>query len=387
MDLKAQKNRISKIIQTYDNRGIHRIGTEGDINNAQWLADEIKSLGLQPIMEGFNINRLDIKEASLKIEERKINGVPMFDSIINDNEEITGSLGRFNSKEILGTSLISRDKNLEKERDRNRHQGLVIAKKGAFPGFFLINAFHYKKPFGPPVLQISNESWSWIEQMIKKNAEATLTIKSIRTKIKANNVIAHLEGKESELPPLIITTPRSGWWHCASERGGGIAGFLEIMRTLCTSSPRRSIIFLANTGHELGNFGMQDYISNHPTLVKDTIAWIHLGANFAAANLTHLGVKAPPSVISQASDIEIEELALKCMSNEGVKPDLTLPIGMLPPRSEAIHIHEAGGRYFSILGTNNYFHHPEDRWPKAVDIDKTVKIIRSLAQLSIELTN
>ena len=95
MDLKAQKNRISKIIQTYDNRGIHRIGTEGDINNAQWLADEIKSLGLQPIMDGFNINRLDIKEASLKIEERKINGVPMFDSIINDNEEITGYFQRF----------------------------------------------------------------------------------------------------------------------------------------------------------------------------------------------------------------------------------------------------------------------------------------------------
>ncbi|MHA1509121.1 MAG: M28 family peptidase [Promethearchaeota archaeon] len=387
MELKAQKQRISKVIEAYDNQGIHRTGTEGDMNNAQWLADEIKSLGLRPIMDGFNINRLDIKEASLKIEERNIKGIPMFDSIINDNEEITGSLGRFNSNAILGNSLISRDLNLEKERERNRHQGLVIAKKGAFPGFFLINAFNFKKPFGPPVLQISNESWSWIEQMIKKNAEATLTIRSIRTKIKAYNVIAHLEGKQSELPPLIITTPRSGWWHCASERGGGIAGFLEIMRTLCTSSPKRDIIFLANTGHELGNFGMQHYITNHPTLVKDTIVWIHLGANFAAANLTQMGVKAPPLVISQASDVEIEELALKCMSNEGVKPDRTMPIGEIPPRSEAQHIHEAGGRYFSIIGTNNYFHHPEDRWPKAVDINKTVKIIRSLVQLSIKLTN
>jgi len=386
-DLEAQKHRISKIIQTYDNQGIHRTGTDGDINNTQWLADEIKSLGLEPIMDGFNINRLDIKEASLKIEERKINGIPMFDSIINDNIEIKGSLGRFNSKEVLGTSLISRDKNLEKERDRNRHQGLVIAKTGAFPGLFLINAFNFKKPFGPPVLQISNESWSWIEQMIKKNAEATFTIKSIRTKINAYNIIAHLEGKQSELPPLIITTPRSGWWQCASERGGGIAGFLEIMRTLCASTPKRNIIFLANSGHELGNFGMQHYINNHPTLVKDTEAWIHLGANFAAADLTQFGVKAPPLVITQASDIEIEDLALKCMSNEGVKPDLTMPIGQLPPRSEAQHIHEAGGRYFSILGSNNYFHHPEDRWPKAVDIDKTVKIIRSLVQLSIELSN
>ena len=140
-----QKHRISKIIETYDSQGIHRTGTEGDMKNAQWLADEIKSLGLEPVMEGFTINRIDIKEASLKIGERKIKGVPIFDSIINNNEVITGSLGKFNSNAILGSSLISRDQSLEKERDRNRHQGLIIAKKGAFPGLFLINSHSFKK--------------------------------------------------------------------------------------------------------------------------------------------------------------------------------------------------------------------------------------------------
>jgi len=75
------------------------------------------------------------------------------------------------------------------------------------------------------------------------------------------------------------------------------------------------------------------------------------------------------------------------MSNEGVKPDLSMPIGELPPRSEAQNIHEKGGRYFSLIGTNIYFHHPEDRWPKAVDINKTVKIIRGLVQLAIKLAN
>ena len=387
MTLKEQKQRIEKVFEAYDRQGIHRTGTKGDMENAQWLADEIKSLGLEPVMDGFTINRIDMKEASLKIGERKIKGVPIFDSIINNNEVITGSLGKFNSNAILGSSLISRDQSLEKERDRNRHQGLIIAKKGAFPGLFLINSHSFKKPFGPPVLQISNESWPWIEQMARENAEAKLIIQSLRTKVKVYNIVAHLEGKQSELPPLIITTPRSGWWHCASERGGGIAGFLEIMRKLCSISPRRNIIFLANTGHELGNFGMEHYITTHPTLVKDAIAWIHLGANFAAANLSQFGIKTPPLVVSQASDIEIQKLALKCMSNEGVKPDLCMPIGELPPRSEAQNIHEKGGRYFSLIGTNNLFHHPEDRWPKAVDINKTVRIIRGLVQLAIELAN
>lgn len=387
MTLKEQTQRISKIIEIYDSQGIHRTGTEEDMKNAQWLADEIKLLGLEPVMDGFTINRIDVKKSSLKIGDRKIEGFPLFDSITNDNEVITGSLGRFNSNAILGASLISRDQNLEKERSRNRHQGLVIAKKGPFPGLFLINAYSFKKPYGPPVLQISNEIWPWIEQMARENAEATLIIQSLRTKIKVYNVIALLEGKQSELPPLIITTPRSGWWHCASERGGGIAGFLEIMHALCSISPRRNIIFLANTGHELGNIGMEHYITTHPTLAMAAIAWIHLGANFAAANLTQFGIKTPPLVISQASDIEIQELALKCMSNEGVKPDLTMPIGKIPPRSEAQNIHKKGGRYFSLIGSNNYFHHPGDRWPKAVDIDKTVKIIKGLVHLAIELAN
>ncbi|MFX1337886.1 MAG: M28 family peptidase [Promethearchaeota archaeon] len=214
-----------------------------------------------------------------------------------------------------------------------------------------------------------------------------MIIESIRTKVKVFNVVAKLEGKQSELPPLIITTPRSGWWQCASERGGGIAGFLEIMRKLSSISSKRTIIFLANTGHKLGNIGMEHYITTHPGLVKNTIAWIHLGANFAAADLTHFGIKSPPLIITQASDMEIQELALKCIANEGVKPDFCMKIGELPPRSEARNIHEKGGRYFSLIGTNNYFHHPEDRWPKAVDINKTVKIIRSLVQLAIELAN
>jgi hypothetical protein len=51
MSLKEQKQRISKIIEIYDSQGIHRTGTEGDMKNAQWLTEEIKSLGLNPIMD------------------------------------------------------------------------------------------------------------------------------------------------------------------------------------------------------------------------------------------------------------------------------------------------------------------------------------------------
>ena len=77
-------------------------------------------------------------------------------------------------------------------------------------------------------------------------------------------------------------TPRSGWWSNASERGGGIACFLEMMRGIEESRPQRDVIFTANTGHELGHTGLDQYLHDNSGLIKDAFLWVHLGANFAA---------------------------------------------------------------------------------------------------------
>ncbi len=64
---KASEERIKKLIEEYDSQGIHRTGTEGDSKNAQWLADHIKALGLNPNFDTFNFKRISIKEASIII--------------------------------------------------------------------------------------------------------------------------------------------------------------------------------------------------------------------------------------------------------------------------------------------------------------------------------
>ena len=40
-------------------------------------------------------------------------------------------------------------------------------------------------------------------------------------------MIARVAGADAALAPIAVLTPRSGWWHCAGERGGGIAIWLE----------------------------------------------------------------------------------------------------------------------------------------------------------------
>ena len=37
-----------------------------------------------------------------------------------------------------------------------------------------------------------------------------------------------------------------------------------------------------------------------------------------------------------------------------------------------------GGRYLSLVGGNHWFHHPDDRWPHTIDLDKTERVTRAV---------
>jgi hypothetical protein len=64
----------------------------------------------------------------------------------------------------------------------------------------------------------------------RQGAHAVVTAQVERTQAQAFNVVTVVAGTNRSAAPLVVMTPRSGWWWCASERGGGLACWLEIMR-------------------------------------------------------------------------------------------------------------------------------------------------------------
>ena len=244
------------------------------------------------------------------------------------------------------------------------------------PGLTPINADDFTRPFGPPVLQLSSEHRGALERAAATAANATVSIEMRRTPVKACNVTARIAGRKPALAPVVVMTPRSGWWQCASERGGGLVLFLEIMRAIHAAAPARGVIFTANSGHELGHLGLDHFIHAEPGLVKSAHCWIHLGANFAAA--------VGPQVRLQASDETLFDQARAAMAKEDVTPDVETPVGQRA-RGEARNIFDGSGRYVSLLGGNGLFHHQNDRWPDAVDAEKTAKLARALSALAVQL--
>ena len=175
---------------------------------------------------------------------------------------------------------------------------------------------------------------------------------------------------------MVAMTPRSGWWSCASERGGGLACWLEIMRTVRDVRPARDVLFVASSGHEIDYRGVEVFIDRRPRIVARAKAWIHVGANIGAAQ--------GPGTRVQASDDEMESTIVEVMVDAGLRIDRRIPRGTVPA-GEASNVHQGGGRYMSIIGSNDLFHNPRDRGPEAVDLKAVERFASALAMVAKSL--
>ena len=297
-----------------------------------------------------------------------------------DARGFTGTLGEIGGSADIGVvqafprASSAGGRALHKARLAGKHKAIiVIADERMPPGIAPTNAEDFSAPFGPPTLQVSNADAPWINKALAEGIEGSVVAHCDYVDAKGINVGATIRGRRPELAPLVIMTPRSGWWACASERGGGIAAWLEMMRTIAAAGADRDVIFTANTGHELGHIGLEHYLKSRKALIKDAAMWIHFGANIAAAVQPGIGV--------QSSDEQARKLALDTLSQHQLKPDAETPPGQRP-FGEARNIYDGGGRYISLLGQNGLFHHPDDTWPAAVDLDKTARWVGAFTEIA-----
>jgi hypothetical protein len=374
--------RISNVIRDYEIQGFHRTGTAVDQASADWLSDLVQQIGLTPMQESFSLSRIDPVMNALTVGERRIEGVPLFDGTFTDASGIRARLGGLDSDADIGLTdtavNASAMGSLGDARRANRHKAIVAITRGRRPGLCPSNADSFLRPFGPPVLQVTSEEANWLGEVAKRGAEVRLVAHVVRTSSTAKNVTASLQGTDSTLAPLVVMTPRSGWYSCASERGGGIASWLEIMRGLRATRLRRSVLFVASSGHELGHLGIDAFIERRPRIVKDSVGWLHLGASIGAA--TDLG-----NNLLQASDDELDTMLTSAMTAVGLGIARRAARGTVPA-GEAEAVHRGGGRYVSAIGGNALFHNPNDRGPLAVDPISIAKfsaafiaVVRSMA--------
>jgi len=367
---------IAAAIERWDGFGIHRTGTDADTATGRWLRDAAAALGHDAQLEPFPFRRRTPTAATLTLADgTRIEGVPLFDggqcpegleAVLGDAPDQIAVLRTPPYDSMPGARA------LDDARHAATHPAIVAVTDDRMvrSGLALLNAEAFHAPFGPPVLQVGSEHLERLEGA--RGSAARVHIAFEQTRVEASNVRVDVAGRDPSLAPVVVITPRSSWWHSTSERGGGIALWLDLLAHVAADPPRRPMVFTANTGHELGHVGMQRFLDVEEALVGSAHCWVHLGANFAAV--------APGQVRIQASSAELMAAMDRALESERVAVGARTEVGT-PPYGEARDIHAGGGAYVSILGTNGLFHHPDDRWPDSVDLPQTLAIAAAFRSL------
>lgn len=373
---------IAADIEGWDAIDDHRTGTAGDRRTSDWLIRRVESAGLGPRRDDFALSRWVLERCALDVEGTVVEGVPLFDGGTTGPGGVVGGLGllgeRGNARIGVGAfgNAAGGATGMLAAARRSREYGAIVAVSKMdtrVTGLALQNADRFNGPFGPPVLQVATKYETWLREAAASGATARLTAHVTRETATASNVFCRVPGRDPALEPLTVVTPKSAWWVCTAERGGGIAVWLALLRHFAANRPTRDVVFIATSGHELGHLGLEHFLATKDT--PRSHAWIHLGANFAAVD---------SRIRLQASDREFMDMAGGALSAHRVTVSTRTPLGERPG-GEARNIYDLGERYVSLLGSNRWFHHPDDRWPTTIDLDNIERVVRAVLAIGTRL--
>jgi hypothetical protein len=371
--------RATETIRGYSSEGLHRTATTVDRKSGDRLLALARATGAQATLEPFELSRVDPVAAFVQMVGQRIDGLPMFDGVFTGAGGVSGRIGPIDGDQPIAWTRIAPNAEaaLRKMREGSRHRAIVAVTMGGKPGLCPVNAGWFSEPFGPAVLQVSNERLAAFEALSASDFEVRLVADVARHRAEAFNVVSEIKGAQPQLPPVCVMTPRSGWHANASERGGGLACWLEIMRAVVTARGHlRTVKFVASSGHELGHLGLHDYLRRNATLARDAFAWVHLGAN--------IGTSTGDTGMTPSDD-RLRAAAIGAFAPHGL--DTIRQSQVTQVAGEAATIKEAGGRFVSFIGANAWFHNPRDLWPDAVDVQAVARFARAVSDLTLSLAN
>lgn len=372
----------SAFFEQYDRLGIKRAGTDGDRASSIWLAERLA------VMDGVFVESRPVffrrfvpgRALLTAADGFCVEGLPLFDGGLTGPKGVSGVLGPLGSDAPVGfarmePSMASLPGNaFAQARSASRHQAMVIALTTCEGGLAPLNAHDIDRPFGPPVLQVAGREADRLDRLLERSAQVCVIVDGAHEASESINIRAELPGPE---PALVLLTPRTSWWTSTAERTGGIWAWHEALRSLSASAGRRRrVVGLATCGHELGHIGAHQAFADEPELAHASTLVLHLGANLGTADAPALTVRS--NVQGMA-----ERMAARLISAGYPQAAIQAVTGG-KAGGEAHEIEQRGGRYLSLIGSNPWFHAPEDRWPKSVDLDRASAIARAVSEIAVD---
>ena len=274
----------------YYDFGVHRTGTEADRATADWFFGHLHDLGATVERRQVAFDRY-VAEATLV--DRAGEAIPC-EAVFYE------FLGQFEGSDLAVATAPTRATGSATGFDGllvDRSDPLVIVSEDGPPGHVVMP----NRPTGacerPPAVVVPSDVADRLDG-------ATLTVDARL----APGVCESSSAVVGSGPPITLTTPLSGWFGCASERGSGAAVTFDLVERLRAS---HTVTVVACSGHELDHLGLHRWLDDAaPRRSVPEGPVVHLGASVAAAVEGELeprvvlqGSEAPPAWLDELAAI------------------------------------------------------------------------------------
>jgi hypothetical protein len=361
---------------TYYNLGEHRTASDVDLRTSRWLADQLRAAGLQATFQTFGLRQFFLRQSRLSIGDKPIRCFPLWFPRATGSTPINAALalpdksgrqalqGRIAVVKFpfdAGPAITERSGHAEiiQAAAKAGASAVVAITEGATREIIALNSPAGAGPWPVPVVLVGERDAPTliVAGASGEKAASLLLDGNDDQNATARNVIARLDrGKDL----IVVSTPQSGWFRCAAERGPGIALFLGLARWASRRPSGSSFLFVSTSGHELGGLGMRAFQKELAPPPGRVLCWLHLGAGIAAYSWEE----------SAAGWKRLQEPDSRryLMSSRDLVPQLTatfagLP-GLTPTTGHAVGEFEfmikAGYRTFGIAAGHRFHHTPAD---------------------------
>jgi len=360
----------------YYNLGEHRTATEVDQRTSEWLIERFRAAGLKATFQSFSLRQFFVRQTRLKIADKSIRAFPLWFPRSTGPDPINGTMAildksaeqgllrgklvlvKFPAEAVATTLKGSIQSRLIDEAAKAGAAAVVAVTESATKEIVALNSPAGAEPWPIPVVLVGARDEPALTAAARLSAKASLLVDGEDdADAKAKNVIARVDrGKDL----IVVSTPQSGWFRCAGERGPGIALFLGLARWASRRPSGASFLFVSTSGHELGGLGMRAFLKELAPTADRVLCWIHLGAGIATY--------AWEETASGPNRLQEPDSRRTLMSSPDLVPLLKTTFaglaGLTPTVERAVGEFEfmlkAGYRSFGIAAAHRFHHTPAD---------------------------
>jgi len=232
-----------ELVCVYAGMAGHRTGSDGDAQTVRWLARELAARGANVSMEPFSYRHFDA-DVTVRCAGRTINAMALYYSFSGQHQlrkAAAGVIDAHGDEQVMSSDIAR----MVSDAKADGCDGLMLATQSPTGALCAINRENGTETEFPVILVAEKDL-----QAIQA-AEADIQCSAVIRDGEAANIVARFAG-----PPgagsLVITTPVSGWFSCAGERGTGLAIAVLLAKRL---SSELTVDLLLASGHELGFAG------------------------------------------------------------------------------------------------------------------------------------